>query len=220
MWKNSPHANQNINCEACHPKKGANLLPSLSWRNQKTGKSETIANGNELCEKCHPDIRNSQMFAGPAASVHNGLECLHCHNPHSTVASCSSVGCHDTLVKSSVLLPPATPVGGHPEIGAVECSGQVCHPAATQAALSNPTVHGSSHSRVSCIACHDASGLQVGPSDVDGVWTTFQTVEINGIATQKPFASHNLQTVVDCKRCHFEGNAWNLSLVTGHEFGH
>lgn len=62
---------------------------------------------------------------------------------------------------------------------------------------------------VSCIACHDASGLQVGPA-ADAKWAVFREGGMAGQAGPAPYLSHNLQRTVDCARCHYNGNPWQL----------
>ncbi len=82
-----------------------------------------------------------------------------------------------------------------------------CHEDALTPTNSNRLTHGTpSHEKVSCVACHDASGLEVKP-DADGNWLPVRTTEKFG---ETPYVSHNLQLEVDCGRCHYEGNSWGL----------
>lgn len=66
------------------------------------------------------------------------------------------------------------------------------------------TGHDEEHDIVMCVACHDASGLDAGPVEGEDIWLTFRTDD--------PYISHNLQLDVDCTRCHFTGNPWDLSV--------
>lgn len=79
-----------------------------------------------------------------------------------------------------------------------DCAG--CHADALDPAKA-VRGHTEAHGRVMCVACHDASGLKVGPVE-DGTWMPFRAGE--------PYVSHNLRRAVDCARCHFTGNPWNL----------
>ncbi len=76
--------------------------------------------------------------------------------------------------------------------------------------------HDEDHSNLACEACHDASGLDVGPEEETGIWTTFApwTVESEGNTETGiiPFVSHNTVLEADCTRCHFADNPWDLSV--------
>lgn len=207
---------QDIPCETCHETNGEEVSSSVAWWEQTTGHYQTVTSSDELCNKCHSDTEPHNNQITLENSIHSGFGCVSCHDPHSATASCSS--CHaDIRPESSI--PPATPSGGvHPNNGAF-CGGANCHPAATQAALSNFSIHGAVHASVSCVACHDASGMDVGPSEALGTWVTFKAMEADGTKTLEPQASHIIQASVDCNRCHFPENPWQLPLVTGNEFG-
>jgi cytochrome c551/c552 len=66
---------------------------------------------------------------------------------------------------------------------------------------------------VTCVACHDASGLDVGPVEGEDVWITFRTTELLGRANTEPYQSHALQRSVMCDRCHYPDNAWGLTAL-------
>lgn len=86
------------------------------------------------------------------------------------------------------------------------CSTSDCH-----ADLSSIPGHDEDHLMVSCAACHDADGLQVGPDEGQGIWVTFlpESAAAGGEAT--PHNSHNIQLAAACDRCHYAGNPWDLS---------
>jgi hypothetical protein len=218
-WNDSPHksASHSIGCESCHETKGGSIQAAIAWWNKADGTHEPVTDSTALCSKCHADTEIKRQVIDLTNSVHSSFKCLDCHNPHSTAASCTNSGCHAGIRKPSDM-PPATPGSGHPSNSAF-CGGANCHPAATEAALSNPTIHGARHAMVACIACHDSSASQVGPSGATGLWLPLRTVEINGTPTTQPYKPHSIQAKVDCTRCHFEANPWKLPLVSGHEFG-
>lgn len=223
LWSTSKHADTNetedgqvINCKSCHEENGAEAWSKPVWLNQESGQYEAVENNSALCGQCHQEAESSNHQN--ENSIHIDFECTDCHNPHSTAASCSNTNCHQSI-KQERVLPPSTPTGGqHPKSGTSFCGGASCHPAATQVASFNHSIHGSIHAAVSCAACHDASELQVAPSEQTGTWVTFKATEIDGVITSTPYESHNLQAEVSCIRCHFEGNSWGLSIVAGDEF--
>ncbi len=71
--------------------------------------------------------------------------------------------------------------------------------------------HDDAHQIVSCVACHDADNLSVEPNEeAGGIWITFASTTIDEETSVFPHISHNLQRTVDCTRCHFADNPWDL----------
>ncbi|MHB8777156.1 MAG: hypothetical protein ACYC6R_05260 [Anaerolineales bacterium] len=228
--ENSPHANiiegnlllpqesnENIRCDECHESKNGVTSATIAWWNPETQVHELVPDSNALCLKCHTDFSASIHQANNLA--HQDFKCIDCHDPHSTTASCSNSTCHANIIQIDDQ-PPATPSGIHPDEGNPFCGGSSCHPAATQAASKPHSIHGFIHAGVTCVACHDASGLQVGPDPNEGLWVAWRMVVDGGGSPSEPYASHSIQLKVDCMRCHFSNNPWNLSTVTGSEFDH
>ncbi len=209
---------KNINCKVCHQAINDDILPTVAWWNQKTGKYESASNNSEICNKCHADTKIMKHQVDLKDSPHFGMGCLDCHDPHSTASSCSNSGCHENVREPDVQQ-IGTPVSDHGQVGATDCGGPSCHISATQVALSNLKIHGTVHSSVACIACHASSPAQVGRSSENGAWGIIQTVEIDGKLQTYKSSSHEIAVQVDCTRCHFDGNPWSLLPVTGHEFG-
>jgi hypothetical protein len=81
----------------------------------------------------------------------------------------------------------------------LKCHGE-CHEV-----LASIPGHDEDHQAVSCMACHDADGLPVGPDEQEGIWVT--SLEQAGA----PYTSHNVQLEAPCDRCHYPGNPWGLS---------
>lgn len=210
-WKSIP-------CTVCHEQNGNNISGTVSFWDQGTKQYEQVKSSSDLCIQCHTDEENHNALIKMGTGAHMNFDCVTCHEPHSLKASCSNAGCHQNIRPESSL-PPSTPTGGQHPANAAFCGGASCHPAATQAAASNTSIHGAVHASVSCIACHDASGMAVGPSPERGAWITFATAEPGGMQTSGPAMSHDIQASADCARCHFEGNTWNLPQVSGNEFG-
>jgi hypothetical protein len=91
------------------------------------------------------------------------------------------------------------------------CSEAGCHEAVDTAGAEIPG-HDVEHQMVSCGACHDASGLDVGP-DENGTWVTFYPESVSAEELRAGYASHNIGLSAACDRCHFADNPWSLSLV-------
>jgi hypothetical protein len=86
-----------------------------------------------------------------------------------------------------------------------------CHD--SQAIADVPSGHDPAHASVACVACHDASGLEVAPLESGGLWMPFRTRELLGRVIREPYQSHHIRLSVDCWRCHFRDNPWNLGEV-------
>jgi len=93
---------------------------------------------------------------------------------------------------------------------AVSCGSTDCHDDVIE-----PTIpiagHDQDHQSVSCVACHDAAGMEVGIVEELGVWTTIVSGSAEFEQGAMALTSHNIVKVASCDRCHFEGNQWNLS---------
>jgi hypothetical protein len=128
--------------------------------------------------------------------------CLKCHAPtevpqHGKVELVSAhadyecTGCHDAHTASAT------------------CVSEACHSDVIQPVTPIPG-HDAEHQVVACVACHDASGMQVGPDEETGVWTTFAITPAD--AEPFIFPSHNIVLESSCDRCHFVNNPWGLSV--------
>ena len=70
---------------------------------------------------------------------------------------------------------------------------------------------------VTCMACHEASGLDVGPhpdEEMGGIWVPQETTDGRGGPTTTAIISHSIVYTVACDRCHFEENTWELTVYT------
>jgi hypothetical protein len=75
------------------------------------------------------------------------------------------------------------------------------------------------HANLECMACHDASGSKVAPFPADAEDPRWTTVVVSagrggGAPTTSPVVSHSIMWEVDCSRCHFTDNPWELSVLT------
>jgi hypothetical protein len=178
---------QSIGCEICHPIENDSVLPEVAWLDVQTGYHETVFDSTLLCEQCHVDqgaIFHQRQLGN---SVHTDFSCTNCHDAHDGSASCTAVGCHEGINMTSS--PP-------------------------EATLAEDTytavAHSNSHIDVTCVACHDGSGLAIGPVEGGNTWITFRDVAFLERMTTEPYQSHHLQRAVSCTRCHFPDNPWQL----------
>lgn len=161
----------NVSCNVCHQVRRGEVDPEYAWLSiPPIEEYEELATTTELCVKCHTPVNVLDHYGIEVAGDHAGYTCTQCHDPHSTIASCSTSVCHPEVAD------PAAPIAGHD----------------------------AAHAAVTCVACHDASGLDVRPDD-EGGWFTYQPGSLI------PAASHNIVRQALCERCHYSNNPWNLS---------
>lgn len=208
QWEESPHAEVEnaVDCQNCHQLQNGLPTHVLAWWNERAGKYESVADSTDLCLKCHTEYADSK-------SAHAKKTCIDCHDEHMVKSSCFD--CHDQIRMESIQA-LATPIDGHPGGMVLDCEGSGCHSMATQKAQMTRmgfSIHGTSHANVSCEACHAADDYEVGPTQGENIWVLWRKIKINGEMLLVPYRSHNLQYEVDCTRCHFDGNPWNLPLV-------
>jgi hypothetical protein len=91
------------------------------------------------------------------------------------------------------------------------CLEAGCHDAVVEAAT--PIAgHDADHQAVTCGACHDGSGMEVGPDEETGLWTTFVSRTTATGDERFAFTSHAIVLASSCERCHFPDNPWGLSI--------
>lgn len=90
------------------------------------------------------------------------------------------------------------------------CVTEACHSDVIEPAEPIPG-HDADHQAVTCVACHDGSGMVVGPDAERGMWTTFAVDSTEAGGASYPFSSHNTVLEAKCDRCHFADNPWALS---------
>lgn len=205
IWEKSPHAlaADPVGCEDCHSVENGIVMNELQHGKPQTGRNEAGLGEDPICGRCHqvPSV----------GSAHPDFSCGDCHDPHVVKVSCTDSGCHSNIPTVFYEL-PATPTNGHPTNGSSFCGGGNCHSMATAVAQTTRSIHGPAHAFVACEACHGGSPMKAGPSLENGRW-----VLLHEDGSELPF-SHDLQSGVDCSRCHFENNPWGLSQVSGLEF--
>ncbi len=231
-WQSNPHANtfvvdaagQNNSCAQCHAP--FDWLPSMD-----TLPESCFACKFELeeppayipedawasipCTICHPVDRDDNILPeiawleipilGEYAEVASATAlCLKCHAPSevpghgsieliNTHADYQCTDCHSAHATTT------------------SCASEACHSDVINPEAPIPG-HDEDHQAVSCVACHDGSGIDVGPDEESGMWTTFFSNGSEDTSLERfAFASHDIVLESSCDRCHFSDNPWALS---------
>lgn len=198
-----------LSCETCHSVNGGLVEKELSWLNETTQQEESISSSTELCSKCHPDQNKPQRVGSSTELAHADAECITCHNPHSTQASCTQSSCHldiRNIITADVDVPEFHPTSD--QTNSNMCGGSSCHGRAKQA-LASPIYHQPVHRQVPCYVCHDRSGLVTG-SDGNGSWYTNRSITPEVNSHRGEVVSHQIGRDVDCTKCHYADNPWEL----------
>lgn len=175
---------KDIGCAVCHPERDGEVdVSQVSWLDMSTGEYVSVTSTTELCGMCHRDTETLRHERDISQSAHAGYTCTDCHDPHSTVASCTATGCHDQVFTAS------------DTVGA----------------------HNFDHQGISCVACHDGANLPVQRLEEEETWITMRVRELLGQTAREPYQSHLLQKTVDCERCHYAGNPWQLTVPVSKE---
>jgi predicted CXXCH cytochrome family protein len=218
---------ENIGCETCHRVQNGYVDPEIAWYDRLTGFYETVTDSTAICGRCHLDNETLNHERKLGDGPHGEFECIRCHDEHSAEADCSD--CHpinltgkphfidehvDVIGNGDCVECHAGAFQNHDmsiqQAGDDNCMG--CHGrlmGQTSIALIQYG-HSEQHGNVRCVACHDASGFDVGPVEDTNVWMTHRTTEFMGQTSTAPYQSHNLQLLIECQRCHYQDNLWDL----------
>jgi hypothetical protein len=182
---------KNIGCDICHQVNASGVVdPKPVMWNQATGKYDAVADNTALCEKCHADsIGGSKHKMTIGGPAHTTEIGLTIPRPQ----QCTD--CHDPHSQQA---------------SCAKCHGDVYK-------TKPNTGHIAAHTKIACDACHDASGLALGPNADKTMWVAFQmtTSPAGGPPTASQVTSHVLQKAVVCTRCHYDNNPNKLrSMVT------
>jgi len=192
-----------INCETCHILDENGIVQEkLVWLNPLTMEYEKVSNSNELCTKCHLTTKGVSATGGRGVaheiylggSAHKNWAGLldTKHRPD----QCTD--CHDPHTQQPKLCEDCheNPLEMHADVRGFEVM----------------------YEKVTCMACHDATGLDVGPlPDNEEFGDMFVTQETSmgrrGPKTEFVL-SHSPQWQVLCDRCHYQDNPWELTVLT------
>ena len=239
LWETSSHAaafvvddqGNNNSCAQCHA--------PINWK-------PTIDDIPETCLVCKFELETPPPYIAENEWLH--VPCLVCHEEnkkgiiqpeytwleipaleeYASVETPSELclKCHDT---NNVAEHGLVIVGGdHADMQCTECHQPHSSTASCDSADCHPDVfsstdsvigHDEEHQDVSCVACHDSAGWEVGPDEELGYWTTYSpwsheikigeadTIVETGLI---PFTSHEIVLEALCERCHFSENPWGL----------
>ena len=239
-WQSSPHANafvldadgNNNPCARCHAP--INWMPSMD-------------DLPESCFVCKFELEKPPSYIQEEAWV--SIPCKVCHEvdkkgevqPEYSWLEIAALEEYASVATPTELCmmchaPMNVPEHGIVQVGGVhegkECTE--CHDAHDTTATcgsgdchdgvvepdAQVTGHDEDHKDVSCVACHDAAGMEVGPSEALGYWITFAPWSYETVISETEthtetgivaFTSHNLILDASCERCHFADNPWGLS---------
>lgn len=186
-----------VPCETCHVM-DANGIASeqLAWLNPISLEYEEVNTPTELCEMCHVSTVGGS-FGRVAGS--RGID----------LGGSAHIKYAGTLGET----PPQYCSDCHDPHSQEMMTCEDCH-----AGVSTSDTHMKGYNavmldKVSCMACHDASGADVGPDPEDeaGLWTTTETTTGRGPPSTNAIVSHSIQWNVACDRCHSKENAYGLS---------
>lgn len=228
LWQGSKHAatyvldesNANSSCARCHAP--VNWLPSMD-------------DMPESCLACKFEVDPPPPIIPENEWTH--IECKVCHeykkddlqpeavwleiaaiDEYADVASVSELcnKCHQAeLIDSHVSIEVGGDHAGYgcndchdPHSTQASCGSEECHPVVMDGSDAIAG-HDEDHARVTCIACHDAAGMQISLDETSIIWITYLA------GSERSFISHITQVTVDCARCHFTDNPWELSVEVG-----
>jgi hypothetical protein len=200
------------------------VLSGFAWYDQQTAFYETASTSTDLCEHCHITNETLMHKRELGAGAHAEFTCTTCHDPHSTQASCDA--CHvEDLQAAPIPIDSSVCYHCHQPHGeSFDCL--YCHQPADLHLTDNGApfifsrlliTHSQVHQRVTCVACHDASGLEVVYDPDSDSWRTIRSTFLLGKVVTANYQSHQLQGQVDCSRCHNDDNIWDLPVYAGDE---
>ncbi len=189
-----------IPCESCHEvDMNGTASAETSWLNPISMARVEVNTPTELCEKCHitttgnsrgSSIDHKRTLGGSAHLNHVGFI-----GDVAPPQYCTD--CHDPHDNKTM---PA-------------CDD--CHDVRTL----DTHIKGKNalHMNVSCMACHDGSGLDVGPSvveELEGMWVTQLTEVGRSGPTTEDLVSHSPSYAVTCDKCHIADSPHGLTEYT------
>lgn len=227
-WENSAHSStflvdrsgQNNTCAQCHAP--INWMPSMDTIPEScfTCKFELedpppyIAEDaweNIPCKVCHelnkrdevqPEYQWLEIAAiDEYAKVNSTTElCQKCHTASEPMEGHvwqNSFGAHQDQTCTDC---------HNPHDGSAGCL--TCH-SEVDFSTSGIAGHDPDHESISCMVCHDGSGLTAGLDSETNLWVLL-TDTPDG--SQQTVSSHEIVLESNCSRCHFTDNPWELSI--------
>jgi hypothetical protein len=189
-----------ITCESCH-RMEEGVVQGVAWYNPLSGEHMDVNTPNEICTNCHLTSQGVSSTGGRGVTHEIYLG----GSAHKNWA-----GMLSTERRPEFCSDCHNPHTQEPQ-GCVDCHEIN---AAEHANGSYPTMA----AKVTCMGCHEASGMDVGPHPneaMGGVWVPIVSeMSRSGELTSSAVVSHSVQWLVSCDRCHFEGNLHELPVLT------
>lgn len=189
-----------VPCETCHHvDENGIVTPGIAWFNPITMDYVAVSNSTELCEKCHVTTTGNafgsavdhKITLGGSAHLNYGGFLGEVPPP----SYCAD--CHD----------PHT-------LEPKQCVD--CHESVTTSDTHMKGYNALMLDKLTCMACHDATGMDVGPppDGEGGPWVTQVTSVGRAGPTTEFVLSHSIVYTVACDRCHFVDNVHELTVFT------
>ncbi len=185
-----------IPCETCHMMEDG-IAGEIAWLNPIAMEYVSVSSTTELCEKCHVTTTGNAFGSGVDHKITLGGS-AHLNyggfiGEEAPPSFCTD--CHDPHTTEP--------------LGCVDCHAEdIEQPEHAFGAFA------SMRDTVTCMACHDASGADVGPhpdEDID-LWVTTLTEMGRSGPTTSAIVSHSIVYEVACDRCHYVDNEWSLTV--------
>jgi hypothetical protein len=187
-----------IPCETCHVMVDG-YATDIAWLNPISMEYVDVSNSTELCEKCHVTTTGNAFgsavdhkitLGGSAHLNYGGF--IGEEAPPTFCADCHDP--HTTEPKQCV----------------------DCHAEDIDTAEHAGGMYGVMKDTVTCMACHDASGADVGPhpAEDNDLWVPQLTTIGRAGPSTAAIVSHSIVFTVACDRCHYADNAWELTVLT------
>ena len=189
-----------IPCESCHVMVG-DFAAEIAWLNPISMEYVAVSNSTELCEKCHVSTTGTNNPSGSAVD-------------HKITLGGSAHLNYGGFINEEA--PPTYCTDCHDPHTAEPAQCVDCHAEAIETAEHAGGAYGEMRDTVTCMACHDASGADAGPhpDEDNDLWVPQLTTISRGQASTSAIVSHSIVFAVDCDRCHFEDNPWELTFRT------
>jgi len=187
-----------ISCETCHVMEMDVATQGIAWLNPTKMEYEEVKTPNELCEKCHVTTTGNAFGSGVEHKI--------------TLGGSAHLNYGGFLGETP---PPTYCIDCHDPHTQVPKQCQDCHEIDEAAHAKGRYL--AMKAKLTCMACHEASGLDVGPHPdeaMGGIWVPQLTTIGRGGPSTDAVISHSIVHEVACDRCHFEENPWELTVYT------
>jgi hypothetical protein len=188
-----------IPCMTCHVVDDNGIAGENAWFNPIKEEYQAVNTPTELCEKCHVTTTGNAFGSAVDHQI--------------TLGGSAHLNYGGFLGET---LPPTYCSDCHNPHSTEPLQCEDCHASVLTSDTHMNGLNAIMLDKLTCLACHDASGLDVGPppDDAEGKWVTQQTTMGRGGPSTDVLISHSIVYEVACDRCHFAENPWELTHLT------